>query len=78
MKRDFFGVELEIGDEVAFIAPGYRHLAKGTITKFTEKMVFISYMNTWNHRPPGYPCDIKQTSDQLVKTSDGKRGCQNV
>lgn len=72
MKLDFFGAELEVGDEVAFIAPGYRHLAKGTITKFTEKMVFISYMNTWNHRPPGYPCDIKQTSDQLVKTSQLK------
>jgi len=69
MKRDFFGVELDIGDEVAFIAPGYRHLAKGTITRFTEKMVFISYMNTWNYRSPGYQCDIKQTPDQLVKTS---------
>ena len=67
MKKDFFGEVLEVGDTVAFVAPGYRHLAKGTITKFTEKMVFISYSNTWNYGPDGYPCVIKQTSDQLVK-----------
>ncbi len=69
MKRDFFGTELSIGDEVAFIAPGYRHLAKGTITKFTDKMVFITYMNTWNFSKPGVEAEIKQTPDQLVKTS---------
>lgn len=67
MKKDFFGTELNIGDVVAFVAPSYRHLAKGTITKFTEKMVFISYLNTWNFGKPGCPCEIKQTPDQLVK-----------
>ncbi len=70
MKKDFFGTELDIGDTVAFVAPGYRHLAKGTITKFTEKMVFISYQNTWNFSKPGYPSEIKQTADQLVKWKD--------
>jgi hypothetical protein len=67
MKQDFFGKELNVGDEVAFIAPGYRHLAKGIIQRFTDKMVIIDYSNTWNFSGTGRPDELKQTPDQLVK-----------
>lgn len=67
VKRDFFGTELAVGDTVAFVAPGYRHLAKGKIVKFTEKMVFITYKNTWNFGDQDPGSDIKQTPEQLIK-----------
>jgi len=41
--KDFFGNELEIGDEVAFNPPVYKGIVKGTIVKFTPKMVKVSY-----------------------------------
>ena len=65
--RDFFNTELTVGDTVAFMAPGYRNLVKGTIIRFTPKMVIIEYLNNWNFSNPGYPCEIKQTPDQIIK-----------
>lgn len=67
MKKDFFGSELNVGDTVAFIAPGYRMLTKGTITRFTEKTVIIEYINNWNYGNSGIACEIKQTPGQLIK-----------
>ena len=63
--KDFFGKPLSVGDTVAFIAPGYRHLVKGTITSLTPKKVRLSYSNTWNYSR-GYPCEIIQSPEQLV------------
>ena len=46
--KDIFGNELELGDIVAFNPPHYKGLAKGRITNFSEKMVTVAYINTWN------------------------------
>lgn len=55
--KDFFGNELELGDVVAFYAPGYRSFTEGTIIAFTPKQVRVEYYNTWNYAAPG----IKKT-----------------
>lgn len=51
--KDFLGEYLEIGDEVVFTAPKYRHFAKAKIIAFTKTKVRIAYKNTWNFQAPG-------------------------
>ena len=51
--KDYFGKELEVGDEVAFYAPGYRMFTTGTIIDFTPKQVRVTYLNTWNYGKDG-------------------------
>lgn len=41
--KDLFGVELQVGDIVAFNPPKYKGLVKGKIVKFTPKMVTVAY-----------------------------------
>lgn len=60
-KIDFLGNELQVGDDVVFVEPGYRHFLLGKIVKFTEKTVFIEYEKN------NYKYSIKQTANQLVK-----------
>jgi acid phosphatase class B len=67
MVKDFLGIELACGDKVVFVAPGYRHLAVGTISRITEKMVFIDYVNDWNFT--GWKASVKQTGNQLIRVT---------
>ena len=60
MPKDFLEQELNIGDEVVFITPGYRDFSKGPIIKITDKMVFIEKSSSWNN-------EIKQFFDQVIK-----------
>ncbi len=39
--KDVFGVDLQLGDQVAFITPRYRGLTVGVIIDFTPKQVRI-------------------------------------
>jgi len=41
--KDIFGIELSIGDVVAFNPPRYKGLIKGKVVAFTPKMVRIEY-----------------------------------
>lgn len=66
-KLDFLGRELNIGDAVIFIAPGYRHFVVGEVKRFTNKTVNVAYVNTWNFGKPGMQLDINQTPSQLTK-----------
>jgi peroxiredoxin len=43
---DFFGNEIRVGDEVAFMQTGYRHFIKGKIEKITSQNVIISHNET--------------------------------
>lgn len=43
MLKDYFGNELNIGDEVAFMRVNYRSLMKGTIISMAEKTVLLSH-----------------------------------
>lgn len=65
--KDFLGRDLEIGDSVVIIAPGYRDLVLARIMKFTAKQVKVSYMNTWNFGKPGRYAELLQYPSQLVK-----------
>ena len=64
--KDVFGNELAVGDEVAFMEPGYTYaLKKGTIIKFTPKKLVIE----WDDGR-GYSTSITQTykfPKQVVK-----------
>lgn len=64
--KDYIGNKLDIGDEVIFVAPGYRSFAKGKISKITAKTVFIDYLNTWNYAN-GHPSEVKQSGSQIIK-----------
>lgn len=41
--KDIMGVELQVGDVVAFNPPSYKGLIMGKIIAFTPKMVRVSY-----------------------------------
>lgn len=58
--KDFLGNELNIGDEVVFITPGYRDYTKGKILYFTSQFVRIESDKI--HKK-----GIKQTPNQLIK-----------
>lgn len=51
--KDYFGNKIEIGDTVAFYAPGYRRFTTGVIVAFTPKQVRVEYNNTWNYGKEG-------------------------
>lgn len=51
--KDFFGNELNVGDTVAFYAPGYRMFTTGEVLEFTPKQVRVGYVNTWNFGKDG-------------------------
>jgi hypothetical protein len=43
--KDIFGVDIKVGDVVAFVRKYNRYfdLQKGTVVKTTQKMVFVEY-----------------------------------
>ena len=66
---DKLGVQLNIGDEVVFIAPGYRMLVVGRIVAFNKHMITIEYVNNWNY------CDgrtetLRQKPEQVIKIKE--------
>jgi hypothetical protein len=68
--KDYLGNILEIGDEVAFILPGYREFTRGVITKFTRCFVMIDRNVDLSGRPASpasWVRSIKQTPDQLIQ-----------
>ena len=64
--KDFLNRELEIGDSVITIAPGYRSFVLARVIKFTPKQVRVAFMNTWNY-PDGYYTELLQHPTQLTK-----------
>lgn len=68
--KDFNGNELSLGDTVAFIGTGYRHMLKGKVVDFTKKMIRVEHYD-WGYidgirkmiaydtlREPGYVAKI--------------------
>ena len=64
--KDFLGRDLELGDSVIVIAPGYRHFVLARVIAFTPKQVRVSFMNTWNFSD-GYYTELLQGPSQLTK-----------
>lgn len=67
MMKDFLGRDLEIGDSVIVIAPGYRHFVLARVIAFTPKQVRVSFMNTWNFGAEGHYTELLQSGSQLTK-----------
>lgn len=70
---DFNGNRILIGDEVVFMAPGYRQFVKGTIKKITAEKVEIEYINNWNYSE-GKTMTVKQSHSQVIVTNPQKTG----
>ncbi len=50
--KDIFGNELEIGDTVAFMEPGYTYtLQTGTIIKITPQKILIEWWKNKRYNP---------------------------
>jgi len=45
--KDFFGKELKVGDEVAFMCPHYRHMVAGTIVSFAPQSMLIEWVKDY-------------------------------
>jgi hypothetical protein len=39
--KDYAGVEIEVGDKVAYMETGYRNFSSGIVTKITEKKLAV-------------------------------------
>ena len=46
MAKDFFGNEINDGDEVAFMQTGYRSLMRGTVLRIANATLFIGHPAT--------------------------------
>ncbi len=51
--KDFFGQDLDIGDEVAFIMTKYRNFVWGKIVDLTRQKVRVEFMHKQNIRRAG-------------------------
>lgn len=64
---DFLGNKVNIGDEVIFVAPGYRSFCTGKVITKAEKSCQIEYLNTWNFGSEGRKLVVRQAYDQVIK-----------
>lgn len=57
--KDFAGIELEVGQDVALCLPYYKHLVKGRVEKIGKEMVTCSYTGPWGPgKTPRYPNQV--------------------
>ena len=69
--KDFAGVELEVGQEVALCLPYYKHLVKGRVEKIGDKMVTCSYKGPWGEdKTPRFPNQVMVLPITLDKMND--------
>ena len=63
--KDFVGNQLSVGDKVAFLGTGYRHMLLGTVIGFTAKMIRIEHFPGIGTesllREPGYVSKLFQS-----------------
>lgn len=58
---DFFGNEIRIGDECAFIEPHYHELNSGKVVNVTERSVIVEFKSFKGHSRV-----TRRTSSQIV------------
>jgi len=66
--KDFFDNVLEIGDEVAVNPPYYKGLVKGTVIRFSKKMVRIEYQKSEKYKADfsAWPCDVVKNPKEIL------------
>ena len=62
--KDYFGRDLVVGDEVAFITYGGGEFTEGVVVSFTPKQVRIEFKHRWKSNTPDYT--LKQP-EKVVK-----------
>lgn len=60
--KDFYGVEVKLGDRVVCTVKNYRSLVEATVIKITDKTVLAEYTPHWCANKDTY----RLTSDQFV------------
>jgi hypothetical protein len=66
--KDFFGQDLVLGDEVAFMEPHYRNMTLGKIIKFTPQTILIEYLYAAvQDSNPGATKNFRATPSQVIK-----------
>lgn len=63
---DFIGSKVDVGDEVIFVAPGYRSFCIGKVISKATKTCQIEYINDWNFGKPGRKLVVRQGYDQVI------------
>lgn len=70
--KDFFGQELAVGDEVAFMQPHYRNMVIGRIVSFAPQSMLIEWEKDYggvrkDGGPNTVPKTFRATSLQVIK-----------
>lgn len=67
--KDFFGTELNLGDTVAFMEPGYRNMVTGIILSFAPKSMLIQWNKEyrWSKVTPPHLETFRASSEQVIK-----------
>ncbi len=60
--KDFYGVEVKLGDKVVCMVKNYRSLMEANVIKITDKTILVEYV------PFGWPSKntYRLTSDQFI------------
>lgn len=62
--KDFYGVEVKIGDKVICMVKNYRSLVEATVVKITDKTIVVEYQAHWTSSP--YKDTYRLMSDQFI------------
>lgn len=68
--KDFLGKDLQVGDSVVLVIPGYRGYVVGVIEKFTKCYAFVSFPKPWSGACVGGGDPIKQNPSQLIRLTE--------
>lgn len=60
--KDFYGVEVKLGDTVVCMVKDYRSLVEATVVKITDKTVVVEYVPHWTPNKQTY----RLMSDQFI------------
>jgi hypothetical protein len=65
--KDFYGVEVKLGDRVVCTVKNYRSLMEATVIKVTDKTVLIEYTPRYAvGELSNYKSTYRLTSDQFI------------
>lgn len=64
--KDFYGVEVKLGDRVVCMVKDYRSLVEATVIKITDKTVVVEYLLSHSIADRIYKQTYRLMSDQFI------------
>jgi hypothetical protein len=64
--KDFFGVDVKLGDSVVCMVKNYRSLMEATVIKITDKTVVVEYLISHSVADRTYKDTYRLMSDQFI------------